>query len=31
MFSGLKGFFFTPPGPSFDPMKFNFDAAASSC
>ncbi len=25
MFSGLKGFFFTPPDPSFDPMKFNFD------
>ncbi len=25
MFSGLKGFFFTPPDPGFDPMKFNFD------
>ena len=25
MFSGLKGFFFTPPDPNFDPMKFNFD------
>jgi len=25
MFSGLKGFFFTPPDPEFDPMKFNFD------
>ena len=25
MFSGLKGFFFTPPDPQFDPMKFNFD------
>jgi Tannase and feruloyl esterase len=25
MFSGLKGFFFTPPAPDFDPMKFNFD------
>ena len=25
MFSGLKGFFFTPPDPTFDPMKFNFD------
>lgn len=25
MFSGLKGFFFTPPDPRFDPMKFNFD------
>jgi feruloyl esterase len=25
MFSGLKGFFFTPPDPDFDPMKFNFD------
>jgi hypothetical protein len=25
MFSGLKGFFFTPPDPLFDPMKFNFD------
>jgi feruloyl esterase len=26
MFSGLKGFFFTPPDPGFDPMKFDFDA-----
>jgi hypothetical protein len=25
MFSGLKGFFFTPPDPQFDPMRFNFD------
>ena len=25
MFSGLKGFFFTPPDPQFDPTKFNFD------
>ncbi|HTB18968.1 MAG TPA: tannase/feruloyl esterase family alpha/beta hydrolase [Bryobacteraceae bacterium] len=25
MFSGLKGFFLTPPDPTFDPMKFNFD------
>jgi hypothetical protein len=25
MFSGLKGFFFTPPDPQFDPMQFNFD------
>jgi pimeloyl-ACP methyl ester carboxylesterase len=25
MFSGLKGFFFTPPDPQFDPMKFNLD------
>jgi hypothetical protein len=25
MFSGLKGFFFTPPDPRFDPMKFDFD------
>ena len=25
MFSGLKGFFLTPPDPHFDPMKFNFD------
>jgi hypothetical protein len=25
MFSGLKGFFFTPPDQNFDPMKFNFD------
>ena len=25
MFSGLKGFFFTPPDPQFDLMKFNFD------
>jgi len=26
MFSGLKGFFLTPPDPAFDPMKFNFDS-----
>lgn len=26
MFSGLKGFFFTPPDSEFDPMKFNFDS-----
>jgi hypothetical protein len=30
MFSGMKGFFMTPPNPQLDPMKYNFDTDPAS-